>query len=134
VLLAAADPANAYGAVLPWPAQRQPDAGQPRRTAGARVVLVDGELALYLDRSGRQVLAFAGVGEGEALAIAAGALRALLADRRRRALRIERIDRDPALDSPLRSAFEAVGFRPDYKGLSLDRYAAVAAAPRETQR
>jgi ATP-dependent Lhr-like helicase len=134
VLLAAADPANAYGAALPWPAPRSADAGQPRRSAGARVVLVDGELALHLDRSGRQLLTFAAVGEGESLALAAGALRGVLADRRRRALRIERIDGAPALDSPLRPAFEAAGFRADYKGLALDRFGAVTAVARETQR
>jgi ATP-dependent Lhr-like helicase len=120
--------------VLPWPASRAPDAGHPRRSVGARVVLVDGELALHLDRSGRQILTFAAVGEGEALALAAGALRGVLADRRRRALRIERIDGDPALDSPLRPAFEAAGFRADYKGLALDRFGAVTAVARETQR
>lgn len=128
VLLAASDPANAYGAVLPWPAARRPNAGQPRRSAGARVVLLDGALALYLDRGGRHLQSFAAAGDGEALAIAAGALRGLLADRRRRALRIERIDGEPALDSPLRGAFEAAGFRADYKGLALDRFAAESAA------
>jgi ATP-dependent Lhr-like helicase len=125
-LLAATDPANAYGAVLPWPAPTQradADAGRPRRAAGAAVVLVDGELALYLDRGGRQVLSFPAVG-GEAFASAAGALRWLLADRRRRALRIERIDGEVALDSPLRGAFEQAGFRAEYKGLALDRFAA----------
>jgi ATP-dependent Lhr-like helicase len=134
VLLAAADPANAYGAMLPWPTPRQPNAGQPRRSAGARVVLVDGELALYLDRSARQLLSFEAAGEGESLAIAAGALRGVLADRRRRALRIERIDGAPALESPLRHAFEAAGFRADYKGLALDRFGAEAASSRDTQR
>jgi ATP-dependent Lhr-like helicase len=133
VLLAAADPANAYGAVLPWPVPRQPNAGQPRRSAGARIVLVDGELALYLDRSGRQVSTFEAVGEGEALAIAAGALGGVLADRRRRALRIERIDGEPALDSPLRRIFEAAGFRAEYKGLALDRFSAEVTGPREMQ-
>jgi hypothetical protein len=58
------------------------------------------------------------------VALAAGALRGLLADRRRRALRIERIDGEHALDSPLRSAFEQAGFRAEYKGLALDRFGA----------
>jgi ATP-dependent Lhr-like helicase len=98
------------------------------------VVLLDGELALYLDRSGRQVLSFEAKGEGEALVIAAGALRGVLADRRRRALRVERIDGEPALDSPLRGAFEAAGFRAEYKGLALDRFGAEMASPRETRR
>jgi ATP-dependent Lhr-like helicase len=46
VVLAATDPANPYGAALPWPAE----AGRPQRAAGAHVVLVDGALAAYLGR------------------------------------------------------------------------------------
>jgi ATP-dependent helicase Lhr and Lhr-like helicase len=97
-------------------------------------VLVDGALALYLDRNARQVLSFECAGDGETFAVAASALRAILADRRRRALRIERIDGEPALDSPLRCAFEAAGFRAEYKGLALDRFAAEVVATRETRR
>jgi ATP-dependent helicase Lhr and Lhr-like helicase len=121
VLLAATDPANAYGAVLPWPASRHQDVGQPRRSAGASVVLVDGELAVHLAAGG-----------SETAALAAGALCGLLADRRRRALRIERIDGEPALASPLRSAFERAGFRAEYKGLALDRFGAERGTDRAT--
>jgi hypothetical protein len=59
-----------------------------------------------------------------------GALRGLFADRRRRALRIERIDGDAALASPLRAAFERGGFRAEYKGLSLERFTAETEARR----
>ncbi|MGD1108882.1 MAG: ATP-dependent helicase, partial [Mycobacterium sp.] len=45
VVLAAADPANPYGAALPWPT---PEGARPGRKAGALVVLVDGELAWFL--------------------------------------------------------------------------------------
>ncbi|RIL06815.1 MAG: DEAD/DEAH box helicase [Proteobacteria bacterium] len=131
VLLAASDPANAYGAMLPWPEPRPQNGGQPRRAAGATVVLVDGELALFLDRNARHLVSFPSIGSGEALARAVGALRSLLLDRRRRALRIERIDGEPALDSPLRALFEHAGFRAEYKGLALDRYAAEVRASRE---
>ena len=92
-------------------------------------MLVDGELALYIDRGGRQVLSFPAA-SGDAVTAAARALRGLLADRRRRALRIERIDGEPALDSPLRAAFEQAGFRAEYKGLALDRFAAERAPDR----
>jgi len=60
VALAATDPANPYGAVLKW--SRLPDeagAGGPTRSAGARVVLVDGLLAAYLRRGERELLLFA---------------------------------------------------------------------------
>src|SRR6185312_15824592 len=56
VALAATDPANPYGAALPWPAQ---DGGhRPGRKAGALVVLVDGELVLYVERGGKTLLTF----------------------------------------------------------------------------
>jgi ATP-dependent Lhr-like helicase len=129
VVLAAADPANPYGAVLPWPAPSAPEAGRPRRTAGAAVVLVDGAPVLYLERSGRGVLTFPSAGGPEALTRAAEALRGLFADRRRRALRVERIDGAPALGAPGRSAFERAGFRAEYKGLALDRFSARSPAP-----
>src|SRR4029453_16888148 len=105
-----------------------------RRAAGAVLVLRGGEPALYLERSARSLLTFPGAGEGEALVEAAAALRGLFADRRRRALRIERIDGIPALDSPLRSALERGGFRAEYKGLALDRFRAESEAPARAAR
>jgi ATP-dependent Lhr-like helicase len=122
LLLAATDPANPWGAALAWPALRRVDAGRPRRAAGCAVVLVDGGLALFLDRAGRQVITFEG--DRERLAAAVAALRGVFVDRRRRALRLERIDGEAALDSPLRPLFERAGFRAEYKGLALDRFAA----------
>ena len=58
--LAATDPANPYGAALPWPALNV-EAGtghRPGRKAGALVVLVDGALVLYVERGGKTLLAF----------------------------------------------------------------------------
>ncbi len=63
-LLAATDPANPYGAALPWPApvawdsNRTPIKHKPGRKAGAVVILVDGELTLYLERGGKTLLTF----------------------------------------------------------------------------
>ncbi|MCB1039577.1 MAG: DEAD/DEAH box helicase, partial [Acidimicrobiales bacterium] len=54
VVLAATDPAQPYGAALGWPACD----GRPSRAAGALVVLVDGEAAVYLERGGRSLLTF----------------------------------------------------------------------------
>ena len=65
ILLAATDPANPYGASIPWPENgSEPREGKgsgshrPGRKAGAMVVLVDGHLALYLERGGRTALTF----------------------------------------------------------------------------
>ncbi|MGC2211412.1 MAG: crosslink repair DNA glycosylase YcaQ family protein [Candidatus Korobacteraceae bacterium] len=55
ILLAAVDPANPYGALLPWPRlQETTDAASSShgmaRTSGASVLLVAGELVVYLRR------------------------------------------------------------------------------------
>ncbi|WP_255249641.1 ATP-dependent helicase, partial [Streptomyces albidoflavus] len=58
LVLAAADPANAYGAALPWPEPPSGAGHKPGRKAGAMVVLVDGELAMYMERGGKTLLAW----------------------------------------------------------------------------
>ncbi|MBX0299925.1 DEAD/DEAH box helicase [Cryobacterium sp. 1639] len=58
VTLAATDPANPYGAVLPWPALPEGTGHRPGRKAGGLVVLVDGHLVLYVERGGKSVLVF----------------------------------------------------------------------------
>ena len=51
-LLAAADPANPYGAAIPWPRRDEADRRPLQRAAGAYVAMVDGAAVLYLDRGG----------------------------------------------------------------------------------
>ncbi|NKZ76397.1 ATP-dependent helicase [Rhodococcus hoagii] len=61
VTLAASDPANPYGAALPWPQSMACDDApkhRPGRKAGGLVSLVDGELVLFVERGGRTVLTF----------------------------------------------------------------------------
>ena len=66
LVLAAADPANAYGAALEWPASDWAGAGaaphRPARASGSHVVLHGGRLAVYVERGGRSMLTF-GLGE-----------------------------------------------------------------------
>ncbi|WP_156656090.1 ATP-dependent helicase [Mycobacterium sp. 852002-51971_SCH5477799-a] len=101
VALAAADPANPYGAALPWPASRGegPESGgsgaRPGRKAGALVVLVDGELAWFLERGGRSLLTF--TDDPAAHLAAATALADLVSSRRVASILVERIDGVPAL-------------------------------------
>lgn len=62
-LLAATDPANPFGVSLPWPEKGL------QRVPGAFVILVDGELALYLEKGGKGIqalLPFDGSWEREA--------------------------------------------------------------------
>ncbi len=93
VVLAAADPANPYGAALPWPAGAT--GHRPGRKAGALVVLVDGELVWYLERGGRSLLSLNT--DPEAQRSAAGALAELVGAGRLGTILIERIDGVPAL-------------------------------------
>lgn len=122
LVLAAADPANAYGAALPWP---EPPAGathKPGRKAGSLVVLADGELVLYLERGGKTLLAWSG-GEGAApedadrLHAAADALGRAATAGTLGTLTVERVNGAPALSSPLGAALEAAGFHATPRGL-----------------
>ncbi|QZA06787.1 ATP-dependent helicase [Mycolicibacter heraklionensis] len=118
VALAAADPANPYGAALSWPAQ--PGTARPGRKAGALVVLVDGELAWFVERGGRTLLNFAGVAEAQQAA--AGALAQLISDRRVDGILIERVDGVPVLelhDSPTLDALTEAGFSRTPRGLRM---------------
>ena len=58
IALSAADPANPYGAVLPWPPH--PTGVRPARRPGAFVVIDRGELVLYLPRGGRALFTYGG--------------------------------------------------------------------------
>jgi ATP-dependent helicase Lhr and Lhr-like helicase len=53
LVLAAADPAQPYGAALPWPRR---SGARAARVAGAWVVLLDGEAALFVERGGRSLV------------------------------------------------------------------------------
>ncbi|MFK4038595.1 ATP-dependent helicase [Nonomuraea wenchangensis] len=116
VVLAAADPANPYGAALPWP-QRPGDAGhKPGRKAGALVVLVDGHLVLYVERGGKTLLSFA---DDERLQPAVDALALAVRDGALGKLTVERADGASIGESPLAAALEAAGFHPTPRGLRL---------------
>jgi len=128
-LLAATDPAQPFGALLPWPAARAATA-RPRRSAGARVVVADGALLAWIDRAGRRLFSFPreDAADPEAATRIARALRGVLRERARGTLRIEEIDGVAADASPWADAFVAAGFRPGYRGLELDRGEAFRAA------
>jgi len=119
LVLAAVDPAQPYGAALPWP-KRQADDGRrgPARVAGAHVVLSGGEPVLYLERGGKGLLTLV-PGEDPRLEPALSAL----ADQVRRGtvkrIALEHVDREPALTSPLGPTLIALGFREGPRKLTL---------------
>jgi ATP-dependent Lhr-like helicase len=120
VALAATDPANPYGALLPWPkaADTQDEGGGARRAAGARVVLLDGVPALYVERGGHRLRVF--TDDEPALASAVAALRAAAAGGRRRPLRVDHVNGTPALRSALVPGLRRAGFRLEPGALVLD--------------
>ncbi len=119
MVLAAADPANAYGAALPWPPRPEDTAGghRPGRKAGALVVLADGQLVLYVERGGKTLLSW--TSDPDLLDPAAAALAAAVRDGALGRLTVERADGTAVYDSPLAHALEAAGFRPTPRGLRL---------------
>ena len=119
VVLAATDPAQPYGASLPWPTPvggDRPGGGRPARAAGAHVVLAGGELVAFLERSGRRLSTFPAAAGRDCWPTALGHL---VRRRRLRQLEIATIDGEAAASSPLAPALRAVGFRDGYKGLVL---------------
>ncbi len=121
LVLAALDPAQVYGAVLPWPPR--PGAKAPARVAGALVTLVDGEPVLYLERGGRglQTLVDGGSAGSERLELALAALANHIRSGRGplRRLALERVDGEPAIASPLAGALRAHGFQEGPRRLTL---------------
>jgi ATP-dependent Lhr-like helicase len=109
LVLAATDPAQPYGAALPWPASP----GRPARQAGAHVLLVDGELVAYVERGGHSVSTFEATADHPEWP---SAIKVLADSGRYRSLEIRKIDGQPAGESPWREALEAAGYRDGYKG------------------
>ena len=137
IVLAATDPANPYGAALPWPERpvdetttdgvspdsvtrdgsRRKSGHRPGRKAGALVVLTDGELALYVERGGRTVLSY--VTDPATLEVAAKALAEAVQSQALGTMSVERADGVPIHTSPLGRALSAAGFRSTPRGLRL---------------
>jgi ATP-dependent Lhr-like helicase len=117
VVLAAADPAQPYGAALPWPETVGDTGHRPARKAGALVVLVDGAPVLYVERGGRSLLSF--VAERDALRAGAEALAAAVHEGWLGTLAVERADGADSLVSDLAEVLTEAGFRVTPKGLRL---------------
>jgi ATP-dependent Lhr-like helicase len=127
VALAATDPANPYGAALPWPERVASEEGggtghRPGRKAGALVVLVDGDLAVYVERGGRTLLTF--TDDVDALSPAMNALATAVRQGALGRLTVERADGETILgtgerSSALRRALEDAGFVATPRGLRL---------------
>lgn len=107
--LAAMDPAQPFGAHVPWPETQ----GTPRRVAGAHVVLVSGGPAIYLSASRRELLLLTDIRE-----TLVAALRHLASTRLDggRTLAIDKVDGAVARGSKHRDVFYESGFVEDHRG------------------
>ena len=120
VALAATDPANPYGAALPWPEPGDGTGHRPGRKAGALVVLVDGRLTLYVERGGKTLLTWSN--ERDELVPAAQALSDAVRRGALGKLIVEKADGASLLGSgetPLRQALSLAGFVVSPRGLRL---------------
>lgn len=124
VVLAAADPANAYGAALPWPEPPTGAGHKAGRKAGSLVVLVEGELTLYMERGGKTLLAWPSAPDTTAtedprLQAAAEALAAAARAGSLGTVTVERVNGTSALTSPIGTLLEGAGFIATPRGLRL---------------
>jgi len=106
--MAAADPANPYGVLLPWPEAKV----RLARVAGAFVLLDGGELRLYLERGGRSLLTFGAVDAGHLQSLVNAASRA-------GKLEVRQVDGLPVAESGIVPAMREVGFGISPRGLVL---------------
>ncbi len=139
LVLTATDPAQPYGAALPWPSQERPAGGQkqgftaapattagrardviasrpprpsPARVPGASVVLVGAEPVLYLERGSRSLRTLLAAPEDARVQQALAALAEhARAGRLPARIALERVDGEPVLGSPWEAALERAGFR-----------------------
>jgi ATP-dependent helicase Lhr and Lhr-like helicase len=117
LVLAATDPAQPYGAALPWPESP----GRPARAAGALVVLWRGRPIAWFDRRSHHLVTFDRGDlppEVDEIGVWAEALATLVKDGRARQIEVRKINGD-TLDatSPVGAALRRHGFVDGYRGL-----------------
>jgi ATP-dependent Lhr-like helicase len=116
IVLSAVDPAQPFGAVLPWPERE--GARRPTRVAGASVVMLGGEPVLYLERGGRALQTLVDP-DDERLEPALEALVEQVKQGRVRRLALEKIDGEPALGSRFGPQLVSHGFQEGPRRLTL---------------
>ena len=118
--LAACDPANPYGSLLPWPGENH----GMSRTAGSSVVLINGQLAAFLRRRNPAIRVLLPENEPERTRFARRLARtlaevAIRRQTRRSGLLIGEINDAPARDHFLARFLEEAGFIPSPLGLQM---------------
>ncbi|HWH54573.1 MAG TPA: DEAD/DEAH box helicase [Gaiellaceae bacterium] len=109
LVLAAADPAQPYGAMLPWP-KREGGAGRAARVAGAQVVLLDGEPALFVERGGRSLVPLREPNDEWLRPALASLVEHVRARGGKKRLAVERFDGEPVTESEAMPLLVEAGF------------------------
>ncbi|MBA2347555.1 MAG: DEAD/DEAH box helicase [Solirubrobacterales bacterium] len=109
VVLAATDPAQPFGAALPWP-KREGEKRRPARVAGAHVVLSGAEPVVYVEKGGRGITLLVEA-EDARVRDSLEALVAFVSGGRGRKLSLERIDGERVIGHPLEALLVELGFR-----------------------
>ena len=121
MVLAATDPANPFGAALPWPERAGEDEGpkgpSPRPQGGSAGGGGGRPAVIYVEKGGRTLLTFSDdpamlqpAVDALALAVRQGALGKLA---------VEKADGDAVSDTPIARAMQSAGFRQTPRGLRL---------------
>jgi ATP-dependent Lhr-like helicase len=131
LVLAATDPAQPYGAALPWPkrdgeaeragserSEPSRSGGRPARVAGAFVVLAGAEPVAYVERGGRAIALLVQPTDAR-VRPALAALAEFVRAGRGPKLSLERVDGQPVVGSPLEELLVELGFRPGPRKLTL---------------
>ena len=117
LVLAATDPAQPYGAALPWP-RRDEETRRPQRVAGAYVVLAGAEPVVYVERGGKGISVL--VEDDDArIDSALQALATFVTSGRGRKLSLERVDGEPVVGSRWEARLIELGFRAGPRKLTL---------------
>jgi ATP-dependent Lhr-like helicase len=118
IVLAATDPAQPYGAALPWPKRDEESARRPQRVAGAYVVLAGAEPVLYVERAGKGIATLVEPDDPR-LDPALDALARFVTSGRGRKLSLERVDGEPVVGSAWEARLIELGFRAGPRKLTL---------------
>jgi ATP-dependent Lhr-like helicase len=125
VVLAATDPANPYGTIIPWPSPSDDSTTKgrgPVRTVGAIVIIVDGAAAAYLKRGERELLLFTPSVEPDRTRVSRAVAKMLIQlagarDDARRGMLVAEINGEPASTHPIADVFSQEGFVTTAMGL-----------------
>jgi ATP-dependent Lhr-like helicase len=140
VMLSATDPANAFGTMLKWPSasahaerpglseRTRVEGRGPTRTVGSQVIFVNGHIAAYLSRGGRQVLVYLPEDEPQRSIVGRALATQLALVARTSGLIIDEVNGMPTSKHPVAAFLQEAGFLPSAMGFMMRR--TTAAAPR----